>query len=111
MFNHSLKQEAAKIRENSIERYDSSYHAMEDNCNELYMTRKDAVSAISDVTRIINSISNRPKSFDTDFGKIGREVDTFINKTGLSGKYQVKVLVQDGEDSYKIYETGVTVTC
>lgn len=40
-----------------------------------------------------------------------REVDTFINKTGLSGKYQVKVLVQDGEDSYKIYETGVTVTC
>lgn len=79
MFNHSLKQEAAKIRENSIERYDSSYHAMEDNCNELYMTRKDAVSAISDVTRIINSISNRPKSFDTDFGKIGREVDTFTD--------------------------------
>ena len=40
-----------------------------------------------------------------------REVDTFINKTGLSGKYQVKVLVQVGEDSYKIYETGVVVTC
>ena len=40
-----------------------------------------------------------------------REVDTFINKTGLSGEYQVKVLVQDGEDSYKIYETGVAVTC
>ena len=40
-----------------------------------------------------------------------REVDTFINKTGLSGKYQVKVLVQVGEDSYAIYETGVTVTC
>ena len=41
MFNHSLKQEAAKIRENSIERYDNSYHAMEDNCNELYMTRNN----------------------------------------------------------------------
>ena len=40
-----------------------------------------------------------------------REVDTFINKTGLSGKYQVKVLVQVGEDSYAIYETGVVVTC
>lgn len=40
-----------------------------------------------------------------------REVDTFINKTGLSGEYQVKVLVQDGEDSYKVYETGVTVSC
>ena len=40
-----------------------------------------------------------------------REIDTFINKTGLSGEYQVKVLVQEGEDSYKIYETGVVVTC
>ena len=40
-----------------------------------------------------------------------REVDTFINKTGLSGDYQVKVLVQEGEDAYKIYETGVTVSC
>ena len=40
-----------------------------------------------------------------------REVDTFINKTGLSGDYQVKVLVQEGEDTYKIYETGVTVNC
>lgn len=79
MFNHSLKQEAAKIRENSIERYDISYHTMEANCNELYLTRKDAVSAIFDVTRIINSISNRPKSFDTDFGKIGRELDTFTD--------------------------------
>lgn len=38
-----------------------------------------------------------------------REVDTFINKTGLSGKYGLQVLVQDGEDSYKIYETGVTI--
>ena len=40
-----------------------------------------------------------------------REVDTFINKTGLSGKYQVKVLAQVGEDEYAIYETGVVVTC
>ena len=40
-----------------------------------------------------------------------REVDTFINKTGLSGEYQVKVLAQVGEDEYKIYETGVTISC
>ncbi len=40
-----------------------------------------------------------------------REVDTFINKTGLSGKYEIKVLAQEGEDTYKIYETGVTITC
>ncbi len=40
-----------------------------------------------------------------------REVDTFINKTGLSGEYQIKVLAQEGEDTYKIYETGVTISC
>jgi arylsulfate sulfotransferase len=33
-----------------------------------------------------------------------REVDTFINKTGLSGTYNIKVLAQEGEDTYKIYE-------
>jgi len=40
-----------------------------------------------------------------------REVDTFINKTGLSGEYQVKVLAQVGEDEYKVYETGVVISC
>lgn len=40
-----------------------------------------------------------------------REVDTFINKTGLSGTYQIKLLAQEGEDKYNIYETGVTMTC
>ncbi len=40
-----------------------------------------------------------------------REVDTFISKNGLSGEYQIKVLAQEGEDTYKIYETGVTISC
>ncbi|AGA67933.1 Arylsulfotransferase (ASST) [Desulfitobacterium dichloroeliminans LMG P-21439] len=34
-----------------------------------------------------------------------RNVDTFINKTGLSGKYQVKLVARD-----KVFETGVTIT-
>ncbi|MGI6679455.1 MAG: aryl-sulfate sulfotransferase [Dehalobacterium sp.] len=34
-----------------------------------------------------------------------RNVDTFINKTGLSGKYQVKLVADE-----KIFETGVTIT-
>lgn len=40
-----------------------------------------------------------------------REMDTFINKTGLSGTYLIKVLVQQDEETYNIYETGITVTC
>ncbi len=38
-----------------------------------------------------------------------REVDTFINKTGLKGKYEVKVLAQLAEDDFEIYTTGVTI--
>ena len=62
------------------------------------------------------AIDTAPKHFQAmcvgTFQKAdSREVDTFINKTGLSGDYQVKVLVQEGEDAYKIYETGVTVSC
>lgn len=34
-----------------------------------------------------------------------RNVDVFINKTSLSGKYQVKLIAED-----KLYETGVTIT-
>lgn len=77
MFYHSLKQRAIEIRKKCIKRYDTSYHEMKEKCDSLYSTRKSVVSAISDVTRIINSISNKPKSFDTDFGKIGHELDTF----------------------------------
>ena len=62
------------------------------------------------------AINTAPKNFlamcVVTFQKAdSREIDTFINKTGLSGDYQVKVLVQVGEDAYKIYETGVTVSC
>ena len=39
-----------------------------------------------------------------------REIDTFINKTDLHGAYTLKILLQEGEAIYNIYETGVTVT-
>ncbi len=34
-----------------------------------------------------------------------RNVDVYVNKTGLSGKYQVKLIAEE-----KIYETGVTIS-
>jgi len=34
-----------------------------------------------------------------------RNVDVFINKTGLAGKYQVKLIAEE-----KLYETGVTIS-
>lgn len=38
-----------------------------------------------------------------------REIDTFINKTGLSGAYHISLLVQEGEEAYSIYQTGITI--
>ncbi len=38
-----------------------------------------------------------------------REIDTFINKTGLNGAYTVTLLVQEGESDYSTYQTGVTI--
>ena len=77
MFNHTLKKEATQIHEKSITRYNDSYQAMEESCSSLLGTRKSSVSIINDVQSTINTISNRPKCFDTDFGEIGREIDNF----------------------------------
>lgn len=38
------------------------------------------------------------------------EIDTFINKTGLSGVYTVKLLAAEGDAPAVIYPTGVTIT-
>ncbi len=72
------------------------------------------IDEAGEITRYL--IDTVPKKFQAmcvgTFQKAdSREVDTFINKTGLSGKYQVKVLAQTGEDAYEIFETGVTVSC
>lgn len=39
-----------------------------------------------------------------------REIDTFVNKTGLSGKYKIAILVEVEEAQYKIYQTNITIT-
>ena len=38
-----------------------------------------------------------------------REIDTFINKTGLNGAYTITLLVQEGESDYSTYQTGVII--
>ena len=37
-----------------------------------------------------------------------REIDTFINKTGLSGDYAIALLIQE-EDAYNLYATDITI--
>lgn len=38
-----------------------------------------------------------------------KEIDTFINKTGLAGSYNIALLIETEESVYKIYQTGITI--
>lgn len=108
MFNHMLKKEATKIRENSIARYDVSYRAMEENCIDLYEIRKMAVSVIADVTRLINTISHKPQSFDSDFGEVGKEVDAFTSLE-VYAKQEFEAAVKAGVGAATCSAAGASI--
>lgn len=77
MFNKNLKKEALKIHERTLDRYNASYKIMTDSCEKLYKIRLKTVDLIILVQRVINSIANTPKEFDTKLGKIGQELRKF----------------------------------
>ena len=77
MFNNSLKKEALRIHEETLTRYNKSYEEMRKSCEQLYEIRKNSVELIQLVQRVVNSIANTPKEFDTELGKIGKELSQF----------------------------------
>lgn len=77
MFNSSLKKEALRIHKETLDRYNSSYDAMKKSCEQLYVVRGQSVELIELIQRVINSIANTPKEFDTELGKIGKELIKF----------------------------------
>lgn len=77
MFNNSQKKEALKIHDSTLKRYNQSYEKMGNVCEALYQVRGNSVDLIKLVEQVVNSISNTPKEFDTELGKIGRELTKF----------------------------------
>ena len=77
MFNNRLKKEALRIHEETLNEYNMSYEEMGKSCEQLYKTRKESVELIQLVQRVVNSIANTPKEFDTELGKIGKELLKF----------------------------------
>ncbi len=77
MFNNTLKKEALRIHEDTLNRYNASYERMKNACEELYTARTKSVEIIQLIERVINSIANTPKEFGTQFGKIGKELTKF----------------------------------
>lgn len=77
MFNNNLKKEALKIHERTLAEYNASYGIMGKSCELLYEIRGKSVELIKLVQEVVNSIANTPKQFDTELGKIGKELTKF----------------------------------
>ncbi len=77
MFNTSLKKEAIRIHDQALERYNAAHERMSKSCEKLYETRTCAVEIIGFVEKVINSIANTPKEFDTKLGEIEKELNEF----------------------------------
>lgn len=77
MFNSNLKKEALRIHKDTLQRYNSSYEAMGKSSEQLYDLRGKLVELIKSVQFVVNSIANTPKEFETQLGKIGKELAKF----------------------------------
>ena len=58
--------------EESINAYNEEYSRMNDEGLNLYIQRTRAVDVIDNVTELVGSIANSPKSFDNDFEEINK---------------------------------------
>ena len=95
MFNSSLKKEALSIHEEMLQKYNGSYEAMGKSCEKLYTVRGESVELIKLVQRVVNSIANTPKEFETELGKIGKELIKF-NETEEYAKKAYEASVKAG---------------
>lgn len=77
LLNLDRKKRALEIHQRAVDKYNSTYEKLQNSGNRLYMKRKDAILLIEDIEKLINSIANTPKEFETTLGKIRAERDQF----------------------------------
>ena len=71
--------ELDRMLESSITEYNDAYTLMNDKGIQLFIERSRAVDSIGFVETLINSIANRPKSFEAEFEEINTNRDSFLN--------------------------------
>lgn len=108
MFNNGLKKEALRIHEETLNSYNKSYEEMEKSCEQLYEIRSKSVELIKLIHRVVNSIANTPKEFDTELGKIGRELSKF-NETEEYAKEAYNASVKAGANIVEGAAAGLGV--
>lgn len=70
--------ELDRMLESSVTEYNDVYTLMNDKGVQLYVERKRAIDTISFVETLVNSIANKPKSFDTEFEEITTNRKQFV---------------------------------
>ena len=69
--------ELDRMLESSINEYNDAYTLMNDKGVQLFMERNRATDTIALVETLVNSIANRPKSFDKEFDEIRMNRNNF----------------------------------
>lgn len=72
--------------EQSINEYNEEYSKMNDEGLNLYIQRTRAVDVIDNVTELVGSIANSPKSFDSDFEEISKNKMVFKGAEAFAEK-------------------------
>ena len=71
--------ELDRMLESSITEYNDAYTLMNDKGVQLFVERTRAVDTIAFIENLVNSIANRPKSFDADFEEIDMNRNQFVD--------------------------------
>ena len=71
--------ELDRMLESSITQYNDAYTLMNDRGVQLFIERTRSVDMIGLVEVLVNSIANRPKSFDSEFDEIRTNRAVFLN--------------------------------
>ncbi len=71
--------ELDRMMEFSVTEYNEAFTLMNDKGLQLFVERSRAVDLIGFVENLVNSIANRPKSFDADFTEIQSNREVFTN--------------------------------
>ena len=76
--------ELDRMLEGAITEYNDAYTLMNDKGVQLFLERNRAVDSIGFVENLVNSIANRPKTFDTEFEEIRVNRDKFRDNCDFS---------------------------
>jgi hypothetical protein len=93
----------------AINKYNDAYTLMNDQGIQLYIERTREMDAIDCIEGLINSIANRPKSFDSDYEEIQTNRETFKGAESFANQ-ELKLAREASNQAGAGLAAGVSVT-